>query len=301
MSLNVPTLYVQEYSSNVSILLQQKGSKLRGTVMEGNHVGEQASPVDQVGAVEMNEVTSRFAPMPRVDAPVDRRWVYPTDYDLPQSIDTFDKLRLISNPEGSYVQNAVMAAGRKIDRTLISSFFGTAKTGKAGGTSTSYTAGNTVTVSNGGSNSRINIEKLIQLKEKMMANFVDFDMDQIFVGITALDHGSLLREVQVVSSDFNAPVQGSMPVLKNGKLDQFLGFNFVHCELIETYSTATNKCLLPAWAKSGMHLGIWNDITSRVDVRSDLQGVPWQLYTKLTCGATRIEENKVYQIESYRP
>lgn len=300
MSANLPSLNVAQYSTNVSLLLQQKGSKLRGTVTEGTYVGEQGSPVDQIGSVEMQEVTARFAPMGRVDATVDRRWCFPTDSDLPQLIDTYDKLRLIIDPESAYVQNAVLAAGRKIDATIISAFFGTAKTGKAGATSTAYTTGNTITVSQGGTNSRINVEKLVQLKEKMQSQFVDFDSDEVYIGITAKDHGALLREIQVVSSDFNAPVQGSMPVLMQGKITQFLGFNFVHCELIESLSTATNKCLLPAWAKTGMHIGLWNDITSNVSQRNDLQGEPWQLYTKLSCGATRIEENKVYQIESYR-
>ena len=95
MSLNIPNHYTISFSTNVMLLLQQKGSKLRGTMSEGMYTGKQASPVDQIGKVEMQQVTSRFGPMPRVDADVDRRWVTPTDFDLPQIIDTFDKLRLL--------------------------------------------------------------------------------------------------------------------------------------------------------------------------------------------------------------
>ena len=65
MSINVPDHFVQEYSTNINLLLQQNGSKLSGTVMTGSHTGKQASPVDQVGAVEANRVTTRFAPMGR--------------------------------------------------------------------------------------------------------------------------------------------------------------------------------------------------------------------------------------------
>jgi hypothetical protein len=103
MSVNLPTHFVQQYSTNIALLLQQKGSKLRNTVMTGNHVGKQASPVDQIGKVEMQVVASRFAPMGRVDAPTDRRWVFPSDFDLPQLIDDFDKLRLITDPSSAYV------------------------------------------------------------------------------------------------------------------------------------------------------------------------------------------------------
>lgn len=296
MSVNIPTHYVQQYSSNISLLLQQKGSKLRGAVTTGSHTGKAASPVDQFGSIEMQSVTTRFGDMPRVDAPTDRRWVYPSDYDLPQLIDSFDKLRLITDPSSTYVQNAVMAAGRQFDRLICSAFTGTAKTGEAGGTSTSFTAGNEVDVATGGANSKLNVAKLREVKRLMMANFVDFDMEQAFVGITATDHDALLADVQVTSRDFN----GGQAVLKDGKITEYMGFGFIHCELIETVLAGTNEVTLPVWVKSGMYLGIWNDMEHSIDVRSDLQGRPWQVYTKLTAGSTRLEEDKVYAIESYR-
>ncbi len=295
MSLNIPTHFVQQYSSNIALLLQQKGSKLRDKVMVGSHFGKQATPVDQIGTIEMQSVSGRYAPMGRVDAPTDRRWVFPSDFDLPQLIDDFDKLRLITDPTSSYVQSAVMAAGRQFDKLICAAFTGTAKTGETGSTSTIFTAANEVDVATGGSNSKLNVAKLKAVKELMMANFVDFDMEEVYVGITAADHASLLNEIQVVSTDFN-----SRPVLVDGKVTEFLGFKFVHCELIETLLAGTNEVTLPVWCKSGMHLGIWNDIQNSISQRNDLQGEPWQLYTKMTAGATRLEEDKVYAIESYR-
>jgi hypothetical protein len=287
---------VQQYSTNIALLLQQKGSKLRNTVMTGSHVGKQASPVDQFGSIEMQPVSSRFAPMGRVDAATDRRWVFPSDFDLPQLIDEFDKLRLITDPSSAYVQNAVMAAGRQFDKLICSAFTGTAKTGEAGGTSTIFTAANEVDVAVGGANSKLNVAKIKAVKELMMSKHIDFDMEQAFIGITAADHASLLNEIQVISSDFN----GGMPVLQNGMVTSFLGFNFVHCELIETQLAGTNDVTLPVWVKSGMYLGLWNDIENSVSKRNDLQGEPWQLYTKMSAGATRLEENRVFAIESYR-
>lgn len=295
MSINIPTHYVQQYSTNIELLLQQKGSKLRNAVTTGSHVGKQASPVDQFGAVEMQPVSGRYNPMGRVDAAADRRWVFPSDYDLPQLIDEFDKLRLITDPASSYVTNAVMAAGRQMDRLICSAFTGTAKTGETGGTSTSFATANEVDVAVGGANSKLNVAKLKAVKELMMANFVDFDMEEVYVGITAADHASLLNEVQVVSTDFN-----SRPVLVDGKVTEFLGFKFIHCELIETVLAGTNEVTLPVWVKSGMYLGIWNDIQNTVSRRHDLQGEPWQIYTRMTAGASRLEEDKVYAIESYR-
>lgn len=296
MSVNLVNHFVQQYSTNIQLLLQQQGSKLRNAVTTGSYVGKAASPVDQIGKIEMQPVSSRFGAMGRVDAPTDRRWVYPSDFDLPQLIDTFDKLRLITDPQSSYVRNAVLAAGRQFDRLICSAFTGTSKTGETGSTSTIFTTGNEVDVAVGGNNSKLNVAKLREVKRLMMANHIDFDMEEAYVGITAADHDSLLGDIQVISADFN----GGQAVLKDGKIMEFMGFKFIHCELIETVLAGTNEVTLPVWVKSGMHLGLWNDIENSIDQRADLQGRPWQLYTQMTAGATRLEENKVYAIESYR-
>lgn len=297
MSVNLPTFYVRQFSTNLQILQQQKGSKLRNCVTTGSYVGDQASPVDQIGSIEAQEVVSRFAPMNRVDAPTDRRWVFPRSFDLPQLIDTLDKLKMIQDPSSAYVTNALFALGRKVDALLCAAFTGDAKTGVQGATTTSFTAGNEVDVAVGGSNSKLNVPKIREVKRLMMANHIDFDSEEAFIGITAADHDALLNEIQIISSDFNG---AEKPVLMDGKVQRFLGFNFVHCELIETALAGTNEVTLPVWVKSGMHLGLWNDIQTEVSVRNDLQSLPFQVYAKGTFGATRLDEKKVYAIESYR-
>lgn len=297
MSVNLPSHYVREYSTNLELLLQQKGSKLRGAVTVGNYVGDQASPVDQIDKVEMQAVTTRFAPMGRVDAAVDRRWVFPSDFDLPQLIDKFDKLRLLTDPESSYVTNAVMAAGRQIDKLIIAAFTGTAKTGVNGATSTSFDTNNEIDVAVGGSNSRLNVAKLHAVRELILSKHINPQEDPIYVGITAKDDSALLKEIEIIGKDFKS---GDAPVLRDGKLDRFLGMNFIHCELLETAAAGTNEVNIPVWAQSGMHLGIWGDIMTSISQRNDIQGEPWQAYVKMTMGATRLDEDKVFNIESYR-
>jgi hypothetical protein len=288
---------VSQFSTNIELLLQQKGSKLRGAVSTGNHVGSAASPVDQIGSVEAQLVTSRFAPMTRVDAPMDRRWVYPSDYDLPQLIDEFDKLRLLTDPKSSYVTNATYALGRKIDVAIINATTGAAKTGQNGGTTTNVLAGNEVDVAVGGANSKLNVQKLKAVVEIAMTNEIDLDEDPLFIAVPAVDYAALWNEIQVISSDFN---EGEKPVLKDGKIMSFMGINFIHVQMIETEAAGTNEVNLPVWAKSGMYLGMWNDITTSISVRNDLQSEPWQAYAKGTFGATRLDEKKVFNIESYR-
>lgn len=297
MSLDLVNLYGRQYATNVQLLLQQTGGKFLKAVDTGSYKGDQASPVDQLGAIEASEVTTRFADMPRTDATTARRWVFPTDYDANQLIDQFDKLRLLSDPQSKYVQNAHKAMGRKQDIEIIKAFTGTAKTGVNGGTSTSFTATNEVDVAEGGANSRLNVAKIRAVKELMERNYIDFEMEEAFIGITARDHSALLNEIQIIGRDFK---NGEAPVLVNGRVTEFLGFKFIQSELIESQLAGTNEVTLPVWVKSGMHFGIWNDITTDVSQRKDLRGLPWQAYVYGTFGATRLEENKVYAIESYR-
>lgn len=300
MSVNLPTHYVQQYSTNIQLLLQQKQSKLRGKVMSGSHVGKQASPVDQFGSIAMQPVTNRFAPMGRVDASTDRRWVFPSDFDLPQLIDSFDKLRLLTDPNSAYVTNAHQAANRQFDDLIIDALFADAKTGEAGGSTAQFgttltsSAGRNVAVAHeAAAATGLTVAKLREAKRQLMANQVDLESDPITAVVTAKQHDDLLKEAQIVSLDFN-----DRPVLVEGLVVRFLGIDIVHCERLDTGTddaTGTSR-MVPVFAKSGMYLGIWNDITTDIAQRKDLQGLPWQSYVYLTAGATRLEENKTIRV-----
>lgn len=296
MSANLLQHYVLSFSTNLALLLQQQGSKLRNAVTSAMYRGESASPVDQVGAVEMSPIVALFGPMPRTDAAVDRRWVDPQPFGLNQLIDRFDKLKILTEPESVYTQNAMNAAGRKIDDTIISAFTATAKTGKQGGTNTNILAGNTVGVSVGGTTSGLNVEKIKRARRILLANEVDLESDQITMAITAQQEENLLNEIQVISTDFFKV--GDRPVLEEGRLRRFLGINFIQTErlLTGTDDVGGTSRSCPMWAKSGMHLGIWNDVSVEIGQRNDLENVPWQVYCKLMVGATRLEEKKVARI-----
>lgn len=290
MSANLINNYVSTFSTNVDLLLQQKGSKLRNTVMNGSAVGKQASPVDQIGAIAATRVSSRFAPMPRIDAPTDRRWVFPADYDVPQLIDTLDMLRLIIDPKSAYTENATYALGRAMDDEIIAAFFGDAKTGETGATTTSFPAANQVAVDYGGaSNTGLTIAKLREAKRLLMTNEVDVEADTLYVAITAQQHDDLLGEQQAISLDYN-----TRPVLVDGRITSFMGFNFVNTQRLGLNASTFRR--VPAWAKSGMHLGTWQDIRHSVSTRHDLRNEPYQLYSVATIGATRLEEGKVVEI-----
>ena len=243
----------------------------------------------------MQEVVGRFAPMGRVDAEVDRRWVYPVDYELPQMVDTFDKLRLMTDPQGALAQAAVMGAQRKMDRLIFAAFFADAKTGKNGGTTENFdTTNHRVDAAIGASaDTGLNADKILRAKRIMQLANVDFEVDgRPTLAITPYQEENLLQQAQVTNTDFFNV--GGRPILVDGKISQWCGVDIIVSNLVPSNSSYR---LLPMWVQNGMHLGVWSDVSARVDIRADISGTPYQLYSKMTVGATRLEPGRVIQIE----
>jgi hypothetical protein len=289
MSFNITTHFVQQYTTNVQLLLQQKGSKLRNTVTVGSYTGKAAKAIEQVGPVTAQKRTIRHGDTPLISTPADARWVFPTDYEWADLIDDQDKLRMLIDPTSSYSQNGAYALGRAMDDEIISAFFADAKTGENGSTTTVFGADQDVVVATGSTGATgLNISKLREAKKILMQNEVDIDNDPLFCIITAQQHDDLLNEAQAISLDYN-----TRPVLVDGKITAFMGFNFVHTERLPLNSSSQRR--VPAFAKSGMHLGMFNDINTMISERAD-KGYATQVYVKGTFGATRTEEGKVVEI-----
>jgi hypothetical protein len=49
--------------------------------------------------------------------------------------------------------------------------------------------------------------------------------------------------------------------------------------------------------KSGLYLGIWQDIRTRIAERFELSFNPWDISTNVGFGATRTENGKVVRID----
>jgi hypothetical protein len=297
MSANIPTHFVQQFADTLALLAQQEKSKLETTVDSGMHIGEQASPVDQWGKIAVSENNERFTEMPRVDAPLDRRWVIPTDFDLPQLVQNKDLIRMLTDPRSIMARDAIAAFNRQKDTTILQGLLLGNQTGKTGTTVTQIA--NSVSVNTGGAASKLNVSKVREAKRILMANDVDVQGEELYFVVNAAAHDALLNEIQVVSKDYNVARDG-MPVMKEGLIDRFLGFNFIHCERVFTGTddAAGTSSACVAYAKSGAYLGKWQDITTDVRERPDLRDIPTQIYVKATFGATRLDEAKVVRVWS---
>jgi len=292
-------LATTQFSTNVELLLQQTGSKLRGTVRSGMHVGKQASPINQIAAIQAKAPAGRFAPKDRTPNSFTRRWVFPTDFELDQYIDTFDELKTIVDPKSDYVQNAAYAIGRAYDDAVIAAATGTAQIGTDSGSLSGETFDTTkfqvLDTFGAGSNSvGLTVDKLIETKRILRHYHNDLDNDQLTLVIGSQQEADLLNQVEVVSTEFN-----DRPVLVDGKITRFLGYNVIVIERLSTQTASgsgqtVRNCL--AYVKSGMYLGIWQDMVNRASIRNDLSSEPWDLYTKASFGSSRLQPGKVIEI-----
>lgn len=291
MSDQIASHYAVQYGNTIEMLLQQRGSRLRDTVtFKPIRGAKSASVVDQIGKVEPTKRTTRYPTLVPGETPTDRPWVYPSDYDWNDLVDSIDLLRMLTDPTSAYVQNGTMAMGRAIDREIIAAFFANRNTGETGATSTAFLAANQIAANFGATgNVGLTVAKMREAKRILGTAEVDLELESPTLAVKTKQLDNLLAEIQVISTDFN-----EKPVLVDGKVTRFLGFNFKQTELLGNDGTS-DRC--PAYVKSGMTLAMWNDITTDVSIRKDLAGLPTQVYVYGTFGATRMQEQKIVEIK----
>ena len=280
MSSQVTTAFVQQYSANVQMLSQQMGSLLRDKVRVESVVGKNAF-LDQVGSVTAVEKTSRHSDTPQIDTPHARRRLSLADYEFADLIDQQDKVRLLIDPTSSYAQAAAMAMGRAIDDVIISAALGTAYTGETGSTSTA----NANQIVHGGA--VLTIAKLREAKQTLDLSDVDPSIPRYII-VSPKQISGLLNITEVTSSDFN-----TVKALATGEVNSYLGFNFIVSNRLALSGT-TRSCI--AFAQDGIALGIGKDINARIDERAD-KSYATQVYYCMSIGATRMEEDKVVEVQ----
>ena len=282
MSTQITTAFVQQFSSNVQLLSQQMGSLLRGSVSEESVTGEKAF-FDQVGQSAAVKRTSRHSDTPILDTPHSRRMVTMDSYEWADLIDDADKVRLLIDPTSAYARTAAAAMGRAMDDSIIAAATGTAKTGKSGSTSTALPAAQQIAHNT----DDLTIEKLIEAKQKLDVNSVDPSISR-YICVSPFQIQRLLNETAVTSSDFN-----TVKALVRGEVDTFLGFKFI---VSNRLAKAGNIRTCFAWAEDGMKLAVGKDVMARIEERAD-KSFSTQVYYCATFGATRMEEEKIVQIE----
>jgi hypothetical protein len=227
-----------------------------------------------------------------------RRWVIPVDKEATQLIDSFDKLKLLQDPQSRYAEVAAAAVAREWDDRLIAAAFGTAQTGT--GIAAALTSETWASISasylvanNFGSTaaSGLTAAKMKEAKRIMRKAQVPVDTEPLTWVTNSQGESDLLNEVQVVSTDF----AGDRATLVEGKVVRFLGWDIVYSERLPVISGPYRQNI--AFVKSGLYLGVWQDDQNDISQRKDLSSLPYQIYTKMSSGATRLEPGRLLEVD----
>lgn len=296
----VPEHHVKMYTANVQAKLDKQGGLLFSFVSSSGYSGEKAQVVNFLGPVEFHERSTPYADTKVTELEHTQRWIVGKEYDCAIFIDRLDTLKMIYDPTSPYVDRMREAAARKMDQITMNAFFAIAKTGKDGTTDTAFKAANTVVHGSAG----LTVAKLRSLRKLMKKRHVDLRSVKPYIAVTADEADDLLGETQVGSSDYNA-----VKPLVDGEVSMFMGFVFVPYE--DSGDNTNGKSIPqssggagiirehPVWVPDGMHMGNWDGLEVTISPRPDKNNIK-QAHATFTAGATRLEEDNVFKIETTR-
>jgi hypothetical protein len=315
MSNTVERHKVDQFSANVYHLLQQEGSRLRGLVRNEIQNGE-FHWYDSYDESEVFEKVGRHNDTTYAAVETFRRRNSTRPFFRAEIVDIEDKLKMLHDPESQYAKSFMMAFGRKMDQLIfeaglddvyLKSGSNPAGAFKALDDSQKYV----VSGSAPGDLGKISLDTLRKIKLKFDANE---SYEQINLACTAEDIANLLKDNEVISSDYAA-----VKALVNGEVNTFMGINFIRTELVPTLTssvsykhnptdlddnvgsggafpdTATTGRRCMAWVSSGILLATASDLSARVD-ELPMKHYSKQVYASMNMGGCRMEEKKVMEI-----
>jgi len=279
---NITTAFVKQYTDNIRLLAQQKGSKLRNTVeVDTNFTGE-FKFYDQMGKDEMEEKLTRNQDTPTDQADHKRRRITKRDFVHNKLLDLEDQLAMIVDPKGKYSISAGYAAGRKIDDVIIEAMDATAYTGKEGSDPVAFDA--TMQVAAGGAG----LTKAKMLSALNLLDDNDVEEEDRHIACAPRQIVNLLGTVEVASSDYN-----SIKALVEGRLNTWLGFEFHKTTRLGVNGAGARKVY--CWHRWALQLAIQKEPSARADQRAD-KNYAWQVFMSMSIGATRLEEERIVEI-----
>lgn len=281
MSFQVTEAFVQQFSSNFHHLAQQMTSRFESRVrVESGIVGD-SKKISRIGATAAQKKTTRHGDTPLIETPHSTRWIDLDDYEWADLVDQLDKKKMLADPTSDYTKAGVAAMNRSKDAVIYAAMRGSART--LSGTQ-ALTSGQQIAHGSAG----LTKAKIVQAKKIFRTNEADEENgENLYFAYNAVAMEDVLLDTTLTSADYM-----SVQMLQEGKVGKrWAGFEWVPYEMAVSSSTY----YLPAWAKSGVALGIGAEITTRLTERAD-KSYALQPYACMSIGAVRLEEAKVVEV-----
>lgn len=281
------------YRRNFEPLVQQRVSKLLSGVDVRTGIEKIAGErhfIDQLGTREPQQVTTRHPDSPQVEQDFFRRALTMSEWDDGLIIDKPDVFRTLDDPTNPVTTAMRRGFSRRIDRVIRDAATGAAFGDHTGSTSNTLAAANKVAVNyvekGTAANSNLTVGKI----RRALAILEGFDVDTEDIHFAAHPNQkhALLQDDEVTSTDYAA-----VKALVNGEVNTLLGFEF-HWTTLLTVASSVRTCF--AWDRNALVCGFAKTPTVEMDpARSDKSFNPY-LYTAMTLGSVRLEEERVVEV-----
>ena len=301
--LDLPPFYQTAFDGNWrEYQAQQKDHRLSGKYISKNINGNQER-IDYMGSPNyaMRQITARAGKTEPSDVPMNSRWLRVRPYDKTTWIDQFDDVLIgsLPNPDSAVAMNHGIAAARQKDIIGFAALLGTNYTGAQGTTAVALptTGGplNTgqvlgVTYGSASANSGLQLAKLTGASYLMDNNEVP-ESGRYFA-YSAKELNNLITNVDQVDNVLYNDVRA----LRDGRIRDFMGFEFVRSQLVPFVSGSTTIRSCVAWQRDFLMYGFGRDVMTKMDILP-MQSQAIQVYTCMLMDATRTLEAGVVEID----
>jgi len=286
MSNQINKAFESQFSDNFIHLASQKASKLAGAVrMEQVNDAKQFF-FDRMDTVSMVQSVSRHEDTPLTEVPFSRRRVTFNTYRAVDLIDNPDRVKMAKDPTSPTMKQLMAAMNRQKDDVIISAALGSAYSVNSSDTASAVSLASAQQIAHNSAD--LTLAKLLEAKKKLLSNDVDPAEEPMYVVVGPDQLEALLSVTTNTSIDFN-----SIKALMNAELDTWCGFKFIISTRLAKVGNI-RSCF--AWAKSGIGLAMNGTPNIRISERSD-KNYSTQVFVECSMGATRIEDEKVVQID----
>ena len=286
MSNQINKAFETSFSDNFLHLASQKQSKLGGAVRYEQVNDAKQFMFDRMDTVSMVQSVSRHEDTPLTEVPFSRRRVTFNTYRAVDLIDNPDRVKMAKDPTSPTMKQLTAAMNRQKDDVIIAAALGNAFSVSSADAASTVALPSGQQIAHGSAD--LTLAKLLNAKKILLSNDVDPGEEPMYVVVGPDQLEALLSVTTNTSVDFN-----SVRALMNAELDTWCGFKFI----ISTRLAKTGNirsCF--AWAKSGIGLAMNGSPNIRISERSD-KNYSTQCFVECSLGATRIEDEKVVQID----
>lgn len=286
MSDTITQAMVLQFNSNVYMLSQQKGSKLRSKVRQKVTHALKDSFDRMAPATRPQLKIARHQDTPLTEQIHSRRWQTLLDFVHADLVDREDEIRILIDPASIYAQNFAMAFGREYDHRIVAAFTADSDNGQFGGTAAVFPAGNTI--ASGGTG--LTAAKIRQYKRILDEKDVSPEGRVAVVSPQAME--DLLGVTEITSSDYNtvkALVQGTI------EGNTWMGFEWVMLspDILPIDGSLDRSTFF--FQRDGMGFMIGRDFRTEMDRRPDKMN-SLQVMSTASFNAVRIDDDAVLHV-----